>query len=107
MILFRPEHIQPILAGIKTKTRRMGKRRWKIGSIHRAKTVMLSRDYFALLRILTVHQELLGGMTEKDAWDEGGYTLENYKEEWEKINGKGTWNPDLVVWVVGFKRILE
>lgn len=107
MILFKPEHVQPILDDLKIKTRRIGKKRWNVNSVHRAKTEMMSKDYFALLRILTLHREPLGAMTEKDAWDEGGYTLSGYKEEWEKINGKGSWDPDLVVWVVQFERVFN
>lgn len=107
MILFHPEHVQPILDDLKIKTRRLGKKRWKVDRVHKAKTEMISKDYFALLSILTLHQEPLGAMTEKDAWDEGGYTLEGYKEEWEKINGLGSWDPDLVVWVVQFERVFN
>lgn len=107
MILFQSEHVQPIHEGIKIKTRRLGSCRWKIGSVHKAKTAMIRRDYFALLRILTLHQEPLGAMTEKDAWDEGGYTLSGYRNEWEKINGRGSWDPGLVVWVVQFEQVFN
>ena len=107
LILFHPEHVQPILDGMKIKTRRLGKKRWKVESVHKAKIAMINKDYFALLRILTIHKEPLGAMTEKDAWDEGGYTLEGYKEEWEKINGAGSWDPDLIVWVVQFERVFN
>ena len=34
MILFRPQHVGPILDGRKTQTRRLGKRRWREGAIH-------------------------------------------------------------------------
>lgn len=104
MILFHPEHVQPILTGMKIKTRRLGERRWNVNSVHKAKIAMISRDYFALLRILTIHREPLGAMTEQYAWDEGGYTLSGYKEEWEKIN-HSPWDPELVVWVVQFERV--
>lgn len=107
MILFQTEHVQPTLDGIKIKTRRLGSCRWKVNSIHKAKTAMVSRDYFALLRILTIHREPLGAMTEKDAQEEGGYTLEGYKKEWEKINGLNSWDPGLVVWVVQFERVFS
>jgi hypothetical protein len=46
-------------------------------------------------------------MTEKDAWDEGGYTLQGYREIWEKINGSGSWNPELLVWIVQFERVFN
>lgn len=107
MILYHVDHVQPILEDIKIKTRRRGMKRWNVNSIHRAKTKMIRQDYFALLRILTVHREPLGAMTEKDAWEEGGYTLSGYRGVWEKINGKGSWDPDLVVWVVQFERVFN
>ncbi|MDD5009982.1 MAG: hypothetical protein PHC68_16465, partial [Syntrophorhabdaceae bacterium] len=106
MILFHPEHVQPILDGLKVKTRRRGGKRWKVNSVHRAKTEMLSKEYFALLRILTLHREPLGAMTEKYARDEGGYTLPGYRKEWEKIN-QSPWDPELVVWVVQFGRVFS
>ena len=107
MILFHPEHVQPIFDDLKIKTRRLGKKRWIMESVHKAKTAMISKDYFALLRILTLHREPLGAMTEKDAWEEGGYTLPGYKKEWEKINGDGSWDPELLVWVVQFERVFN
>lgn len=107
MILFYPEHVQPILDDLKVKTRRPGKKRWNVESVHKAKTEMIKKDYFALLRILTLHREPLGAMTEKDAWEEGGYTLPGYKKEWEKINGDGSWDPELLVWVVQFERVFN
>lgn len=106
MIIFHPEHVQPILSGLKIKTRRMGKRRWNVNRVHKAKTAMVSRDYFALLRILTLHQEPLGAMTEKDALEEGGYTLSGYREAWERIYLR-PWSPDLIVWVVQFERVFD
>lgn len=105
MILFRHEHIFPILAGLKNKTRRTwAKPRVKVGSIQKAKTEMISKYYFANLRILEVYQQPLGAMTEQDAYDEGGYTLEGYKAEFQKIYGY--WNDNNVVYVVGFE-VLE
>ena len=107
MILFHPEHVHPILDDLKVKTRRLGTKRWNVESVHKAKTEMIKKDYFALLRVLTMHREPLGAMTEQDAWEEGGYTLSGYKKEWEKINGQGSWDPDLVVWVVQFERVFN
>lgn len=37
MILFKPEHVEPIRKREKTQTRRRGKCRWKVGSIRQAK----------------------------------------------------------------------
>lgn len=62
MILFKPMFVGPILAGTKTQTRRTGSKRWKVGSIHQAKTSYKKDAAFAKLRILDIRQETLGDM---------------------------------------------
>jgi len=50
MMLFRPEHVKPILNGTKTQTRRTWKRpHVRVGGVYKAKTQMLSKRYFARL----------------------------------------------------------
>lgn len=103
MLLFKPEHVGPILRGEKTQTRRAWIKRShaRIGGIHKAKTKMLSRGYFALIKILGVRQERLGDITEEDAKAEGGYTIETFRQKWVEING--SWDPDQLVFVVSFR----
>lgn len=104
MLLFKQEHIEPILTGEKTQTRRIWKKpRAKIGSVHLAKTKMLSKEYFAKLKILDVIQERLGDITEADAQAEGGYTVDTFIKVWVSING--LWEPDMMVYVVVFERV--
>ena len=104
MILFKSVHVFPICIGLKTQTRRTWKTaRVKVGSVQLAKTQMISKAYFARLKVLAVYQERLGDMTEQDAYDEGGYTLEGYKETFERIYG--FYDPDLLVYVVKFETI--
>lgn len=104
MILFQHQHIFPILIGLKTQTRRTWKKaRVKVGSTQQAKTELISKHYFAQLKVLAVYQERLGDITEHDAYDEGGYTLESYKEVFQRIYGD--WDDNLVVWVVKFEVI--
>lgn len=105
MILFKHTHIFPILIGLKTQTRRTWKKpRVLIGSIQQAKTEMISKYFFARLRVLAVYQERLGDMTEPDAYEEGGYSLDEYKEVFTQING--FWDDNLIVYVVKFE-VLE
>lgn len=60
MLLFKPEHVEPILTGKKTETRRAWKkRRAKVGSVHLAKTNLLSKEYFTKLYIKNVRAERL------------------------------------------------
>jgi|GEM_PF-1306819 len=104
MILFKEQHMKAIQSGKKTQTRRLWKSaRAKVGSVHLAKTRMLSEEYFAKLRILDVHQEKLGDITPEDAMKEGGYSVKEFQEIWAWIN-KG-WDPELMVYVVEFESI--
>ena len=101
-LLFKPEHVEPILRDEKTQTRRAWKKcRVKVGNIQKAKLKLFSKDYFALLKIVGVRQEKLGNISEIDAKAEGGYTPETYRQKWTEINGD--WNPDQVVYVVDFQ----
>lgn len=110
MILFMPEHVEKILSGQKTETRRLWtKQRAKVGSIHKAKTRMLSTDYFALLKIERVYLERLCDISLKSIKAEGYSTREEYREVLEKANkrSKFVWDDDLVVWVVKFSVVEE
>jgi len=88
-LLFKPEHVPLILNKTKTETRRIWKRsRCKIGSIHKAKTEMLSKEYFAKLKILDCHREEFHCITEEDVQKEGGYTRRSYIKKFLEINPK-------------------
>lgn len=101
MILFKPYHIPLILDGRKTQTRRIwSKPRAKIGSIHKVKTELLSKDHHCLIRILDVYPERLGDISAEDAKAEGGYSIDEFIKAWKRINHE--WNPDQVIYVVKF-----
>jgi hypothetical protein len=108
MLLFKPEHVEPILKGLKTQTRRIWKKpRVLVGSTQKAKTVMLSKEYFALLKITGLHHEVFQCLTEEDAKAEGGYTKESYLKKFWEINPKVFKYTDggkipFNVWVVDF-----
>lgn len=103
MILFKPEHVDPIKKDIKTQTRRLGKLRWKVGSIHQAKTSFKKDSTFAHLLIKALRKEPLGDITEADAKAEGYNNVAEYQEAFKLIYGR--WVPDLSVWVIDFKRV--
>ncbi len=101
-MLFKPEHVDLILTGRKTQTRRIWRKpRAKAGSTHKAKTVLFSKEYFALIRITDIRKERLGDISLEDVRREGYETLEAFKEEWIRING--AWDPELEVYVVSFE----
>lgn len=103
-MLFKPPHIVMIDNGTKTETRRIWKRpHAKRGGEYRAKTKMMSKEYFMIIRATIVYQQRIGDMTEENARNEGGYTLEEYKKVWRDINGK--WDDDLYVYVVEFTNV--
>ena len=87
MIPFRAEHVDLILSGAKTQTRRIWKKpRAKVGSIHLAKIKMLSTDYFARLKIIAVYREILGEISDGDAQAEGYADKGDYLEAFFRIN---------------------
>lgn len=104
MILFKKEHVEPILAGRKTQTRRTGKLRWKVGAVRQAKTAYNKDSEFAKLRIVAVRPELLGEISEADAIAEGYNSVEEYKDVFKRIYG--FWDDFKVVWVIDFEKVL-
>jgi hypothetical protein len=108
VLLFKHEHVDPILNGTKIVTRRIwakGKRA-KIGGVHKAKTRLYSREFFARLKITMIYQEALGLMDDADAKLEGYPNLEAFKIAWRNINHI-RFNPELVVYVIYFEVVKE
>jgi hypothetical protein len=102
MILFKPEHVAPIIAGEKTQTRRLGKKRWNVGSVHQCQTRMLDNgSVFARVRILSVRQERLRSISHDDAVSEGYTGIGTFLTAFYEINDMAT-DADPLVWVVRF-----
>ena len=101
-MLFKREHIPMILNGTKTATRRIWKKpRVKEGRIYKCKNKMLSKEYFALIKVNKIYKQFLGEMGDKDAIKEGYADLEAFKEIWIKING--FWHDNCLVDVIEFE----
>ena len=105
MILFKPEHVQPILEGRKTQTRRLGKKRWNVGQIHQCKTRLFNNETFARVLIRSVRRERLGDIGPEDVAREGYGTRKEYENAWERIYGV-PWDDNLDVWVVDFELVV-
>lgn len=105
MILFKQEHVKPILDDRKTQTRRTGKLRWKIGAVRQAKTGYNKDSEFAKLKILAIRQEPLGEISSSDVIAEGYNTVIEYIDVFKRIYGE--WDPRLIVWVIDFERVIS
>ncbi len=100
-MLFKPEHKDMILRNSKTATRRIWKRPMvKVGGIYKAKLKMLSKEYFAKIKVEALYRQALGEMDYVDALKEGYESLDDFKKVWIEINGN--WDGDLVVDVIEF-----
>jgi hypothetical protein len=90
MILFKPEHVSMIQSGRKTETRRRGKKRWKVGSIHACYTkppfARGGAEPFAHVRILSVEPTELWKATPEDAFREGYGDVASFVSAYCRIN---------------------
>ena len=102
MVLFKQKHIDLILSGRKTQTRRIHKRPLKIG-----KTYGIRRTWFeksiAKITILRAFRQRLGDISIEDIQKEGYNNIWEFRKEWEEIHGPGNWNPDQVVMAYEFR----
>lgn len=108
MLLFKPEHVAPILAGTKTQTRRIWSRcRVRVGAAHQCYTrpPMSGGKPFCRVRIEAVHRERLGDISLANAWREGYPNVDAYIDAFCRIN-RVCGAPvvlNQVVWVVDFQ----
>lgn len=92
MLLFKPQHVEPILSGHKTQTRRIWARpRCLVGSTHQCRTRMLdTKSTFARVIIESVHYQRLDAVTAKDALAEGYPTRSAFLQAFFRINPGST-----------------
>ncbi len=103
-MLFKLEHKEMILNGTKTATRRVWKRPMvKVGGIYKAKLKMISKDYFAKIKVTKFFKQKLKDMTQQDCEKEGYFEMGEFRNIWIKING--SWKEDLIVDVIEFEVI--
>ena len=94
---FSKVHADAILKNIKTQTSRKA----KDPRLQKGVTVRAQVTHFADLEVTEVYRKKLGDFDDEDARQEGGYTLDEFKEVWKKLHGK--WNPNESVYVIRFR----
>lgn len=106
MLLFKPEHVAPILTGRKVQTRRKWPRgpRVVVGGRHQCRTLMLVKSTtFAVVEVTGLRREELGQISDEDARREGYEDRESYFAVWGAIYADVKRQDSELVWVVDFK----
>jgi len=101
MAIFKRKHLNLVLQGTKTQTRRVHKRLWTVGRIYAVRDRWFTKPAGYIL-ITRRFRQRLGDITPKEIEKEGYKDVGEYKKIWEEIWGPGSWNPDLVVTVYEF-----
>ena len=96
-LTFNHRNYKTIMAMEKTQTTR----RRLDPSLKPGTTVRAAVSHFADLEITDVVKKRLGELTPEDALREGGYTLQEFQEMWERQIGP--WDPNEMVYLVQFQ----
>jgi ParB family chromosome partitioning protein len=96
-MVFNHRHYRAILEGTKTQSTR----RRPDPQIQKGTLVRGAVSHFADLEVMGVERKRLGEMTEIDARREGGYTLAEFRDYWQRVNGE--WDPDEIVYLIQFR----
>ena len=103
-MLFKRKHVEMILAGRKTQTRRLlGKSaNYSMGRVYAIRDRWFSKAQGYVL-ITRKFRQKLGDINCEDVKKEGYKSLQEFRWAWEEVNGQGSWDPDLIVTVYEFK----
>jgi ParB family transcriptional regulator, chromosome partitioning protein len=96
-MVFNHRHYRAILDGTKTQTTR----RRPDPQIQKGALVRAAVSHFADLEVMGIERKRLGEFTDFDARREGGYSLAEFREYWQRVNGE--WDPDEVVYLIQFR----
>jgi len=97
LLPFSWKHAHDIVGGIKTQTSRKA----KDPRLQPGATVRAQVTHFADLEVTDVYRKKLGDFDDEDLRQEGGYTLDEFKEVWKALHGE--WNPIETVYVIRFR----
>jgi hypothetical protein len=102
MALFKRKHIELILQGRKTQTRRIHSHEWKLGSVYGVRDKLFGKPV-AHIMVVRKFRQRLGDISAEDVGKEGYRSLREFQSAWEEIHGEGRWEPNLMVTVYEFK----
>jgi hypothetical protein len=104
MPIFKPKHLNLILQGTKTQTRRISRYRLKIGKAYAARSKMLEPAQ-ARIVITRAWRQQLRDLTPEDVRKEGFNSLTEFKQAW--IDIYGSWNPNQIVAAYEFRLLTQ
>jgi len=104
MPIFKPKHLNLILQGKKTQTRRTSRYRLKIGKTYAIRSKMLEPAQ-ARIVITRAWRQRLRDLTPEDVRKEGFNSLTEFKQAWTEIYD--TWNPDQIVTAYEFRLLTQ
>jgi len=102
MALFKRKHVELILQGRKTQTRRIHSHEWKLGRVYGVRDKLFGKPV-ARIMVIRKFRQRLGDISLEDVRKEGYSSLEEFQRAWEEVHGPGGWKPDLIVTVYEFK----
>jgi len=100
MAIFKRRHIDKILAGEKTQTRRTHKHEWRLDRTYALREWWFDKPKGHII-ITRKFKQRLGDVSLDDTRKEGYRNLDEFKAAWIKING--SWDPKRLVIVYEFK----
>jgi len=103
-MLFKKHHIELILSGRKTQTRRLpGKSaNYHVGRVYSIRDRWFGKAEGHIL-ITRKFRQRLGDISLEDVRKEGYSSLQEFRGAWEGVHGQGSWDPNSVVAVYEFK----
>jgi len=104
MPIFKRKHLNLILQGTKTQTRRISRYRLKIGKAYAVRSKMLEPAQ-ARIVITRAWRQQLRNLTPEDVRKEGFNSFTEFRQAWKEIYG--TWNPDQIVTAYEFRLLTQ
>ena len=104
MPIFKRKHLNLILQGKKTQTRRISRYRLKIGKAYAVRSKMLEPAQ-ARIVITRAWRQQLRDLAPEDVHKEGFTSFTKFRQAWIEIYG--TWNPDQIVTAYEFRLLTQ